>query len=96
MSVDALSMDLLQKKLFQFFDRREPPFLLQISEIELMVTECFKNLIERRKRKDKISKRTFKKVISRQCPGVLVRAFCAFIPETASISQTIQDQKGHI
>ena len=51
--------------MFEFFDRRAEPFLLQINEIELILTECFKNLIERNKRKDLISKRTFKKVISR-------------------------------
>ena len=46
----------------------------------MIVTECFKNLIERNKRKDMISKRTFKKVISRQCPGILCKALTAFIP----------------
>ena len=75
-------MDLLQRKLFEFFDRRQEPFLLQINEIEYIVTECYKNLIERNKRKDFISKRTFKKVISRQCQGILSKSLKSFLPQS--------------
>jgi len=77
---ESLPMDLLQRKMFEFFDRRQQPYLLQINEIEYIVTECFKNLIERNKRKDTISKRTFKKVISRQCHGILCKSLQAFLP----------------
>ena len=64
-NIDSLHIELLQQKLFEFFDRKQAPYLLQINEIERIVTECFKNLIERKKRKDVISIRSFKKVISR-------------------------------
>lgn len=79
---ESLPMELLQLKMFEFFDRRQQPYLLQIQEIEFILTECFKNLIERNKRKDMISKRTFKKVISRHCHGVLCRALTAFLPRS--------------
>jgi len=77
--LNSVSMELLERRLFEFFDRREPPFLLQINEVELLVTECYKSLIERNKRRDQISKRTFKKVVSRHCPGVLCRSLLAFV-----------------
>ena len=47
----TISMNVFQERLFEFFNRREIP-LLQIIDIELIITECFKYLISKNKRKD--------------------------------------------
>ena len=67
----TIPMNIFQERMFEFFNRREIP-LLQIIDIELIITECFKYLIAKNKRKDQISKRTLKKVITRHCHGTVV------------------------
>ena len=47
----SIAMGEFQERMFEFFNRREIP-LLQIIDIELIITECFKYLISKNKRKD--------------------------------------------
>ena len=47
----SIAMSVFQERMFEFFNRREIP-LLQIIDIELIITECFKYLISKNKRKD--------------------------------------------
>ena len=47
----SIAMSVFQERMFEFFNRRQIP-LLQIIDIELIITECFKYLISKNKRKD--------------------------------------------
>ena len=73
----TVAMSEFQEKLFEFFNRKEIP-LLQIIDIETIITECFKYLISKNKRKDRISKRTLKKVVTRHCHGLILKSLSSF------------------
>ena len=76
----TVAMSEFQEKMFEFFNRREIP-LLQIIDIETIITECFKYLISKNKRKDRISKRTLKKVVTRHCHGLILKSLTSFIKD---------------
>ena len=68
-----MNIDYFQQRLFTFFGNGPLP-LLGVSDIETLMTECFKYLLSKNKHKGHISKRTVKKVVFRQCPSLLLRA----------------------
>jgi len=86
----TIPMDVFQERMFEFFNRREIP-LLQIIDIELIITECFKYLISKNKRKDQISKRTLKKVITRHCHGTMVRSLNNFVSKGSAL-KTVEER----
>ena len=88
----SVKMSEFQEKIFEFFNRRGIP-LMQIIDIETVITECFKYLISKNKRKDRISKRTFKKVATRYCHGLILKSLENFIREKEPVQTT--QSKGH-
>ena len=63
-----------QTKMFCFFNQPVDP-LLHIHEIEQVIQECFNYLVDRKKRRDIISKKTVRKVVYKGlCQKVFIQA----------------------